>query len=212
MSEEQNTESQTVDPSDIENMTPEQREQEEKSLLRSRLKLMGKNPSPNASVEKLREQYAAAQAGVADEGAKATPDPVPGAEPAPERQLTLHEFLAKKAHKLRRVRITCHNPNKRDLPGEFITVGNNYIGTIKRYVPFGEVTDNGWHIEQCIYDALKSRQYVDIRTKTNKQTGAITVNTRLAAEFGIEDLPDLTPAELKQLGTAQVAAGSADVG
>lgn len=209
MSEQQNTESQTLDPSE---MSPEQREQEEKSMLRSRLKTMGRNPSPNASLETLRQQLNDAMEGKAEEGSKATPDKVPGAEVASGKQLSLHEFLRKKAHKLRRVRITCHNPNKRELPGEFITVGNNYMGVIKRYVPFGELTDGGWHIEQAIYDVLKARQYVDIRTKTDRVTGAISVTTRLAAEFGIEDLPDLTPKELKQLGTAQIAAGTSDVG
>lgn len=208
MSEQQNIESQ-LDPNE---MTPEQRDQEEKAMLRSRLKTMGKNPSPNASVETLRQQLNDAMEGKSDEGAKATPDKVPGAEPAPTKQLSLHEHLRKKAHKLRRVRITCHNPAKRDIPGEFITVGNNYMGVIKRFVPFGEQTDGGWHIEQAIYDVLKNRQYVDIRTKTDKRTGQIHVTTRLASEFGIEDLPDLTPQELKQLATAQIAAGTSDVG
>lgn len=209
MSEQQNTESQTLDPNE---MSPEQRDQEEKSMLRARLKTMGKNPSPNASVETLRQQLTDAMEGKADEGSKATPDKVPGSAPVSGKQLSLHEYLRKKSHKLRRVRITCHNPNKRELPGEFISVGNNFMGVIKRYVPFGEQTDGGWHIEQAIYDVLKARQYVDIRTKTDRRTGAITVTTRLAQEFGIEDLPDLSPLELKQLGTAQVAAGTSDVG
>ncbi|UZV39851.1 hypothetical protein [Xanthomonas virus PB119] len=210
MSEQQNTESQ-LDPNE---MTPEQRELEEKNLLRSRLKSMGLNPSNNASVEKLREQYNNALEGKTNEP-EAPAQPMPGGVAALSvkgKRKSLHQVLRDKAHKLRRVRITCHNPNKRDLPGEFFTVGNNFMGTVKRYVPFGEQTDGGWHIEQVIYDLMKSRQYVDIRTKTDKRTGQITVTTRLAQEFGIEDLPDLTPAELKQLGTAQIAAGTSDVG
>lgn len=209
MSEQQNTESQN-DPNE---MTPEQREAEEKSVIRARLKMMGINPSNNASVETLRAQLESAMAGNPQSNEKPT-EVMPGtpAKPKAAKKVSLHQILRDKAFKLRRVRITCHNPNKRDLPGEFITVGNNFMGTIKRYVPFGEATDGGWHIEQAIYDLLKARQYVDIRTKQDKRTGHIEVTTRLATEFGIEDLPDLTPAELKKLGTAQLVAGTSSVG
>ncbi|AVO23156.1 hypothetical protein RIVERRIDER_75 [Xanthomonas phage RiverRider] len=208
MSEQQNTES--LDPQD---MTPEQRDNEEKAVLRARLKTMGQTPSNNASLETLRAQLEAAMSGKALTQERAA-QPMPGTSTpdAPAKPVSLHTLLRSKASKLRRVRITCHNPNKRDLPGEFFTVGNNYMGTIKRFVPFGETTDNGWHIEQAIYDLMKSRKYVDIRTKTVKGTGQVLVTTRLAAEFGIEDLPDLTPAELKQLATAQLAAGTSEVG
>lgn len=204
MSEQQNTESQL---DENEQKTPEQLEQEEKSMLRSRLKTMGRNPSPNASVETLRTQLEDAMSGKPEQK---EPQPMPGtpAKSVGGKKKSLHQILRTKANKLRRVRITCHNPNKRDLPGEFFTVGNNFMGTIKRFVPFGEQTDGGWHIEQAIYDQMKSRQYVDIRTKTNKMTGEIIVTTRLAAEFGIEDLPDLTPKELKDLAVAQLAAGT----
>lgn len=210
MSEQQNTES--LDP---QNMSPEQRENEEKAVLRARLKTMGQTPSNNASLETLRAQLQSAMSGNAAPTEKVA-QPMPGtdtaSESAPTKPVSLHSYLRAKATKLRRVRITCHNPNKRDLPGEFFTVGNNFMGAIKRYVPFGETTDNGWHIEQAIYDQMKARKYVDIRTKTVKGTGQVIVTTRLATEFGIEDLPDLTPAELKQLATAQLAAGTSEVG
>lgn len=212
MSEQQNTESQ-LDPTE---MSPEMREQEEKTMLRSRLKTMGINPSNNASVETLRQQLESAMAGKPDESQK-TAQAMPGTAPAPtlaagQKQVTLHQHLRNKAFKLIRVRVTCHNPNKINLPGEFFTIGNNFMGTIKRFVPFGEKTDNGWHIEQAIYDLMVARKYVDIRVTHDKRTGHTDVKTRLATEFGLEILPDLTPAELKKLATAQIVAGTSDVG
>jgi hypothetical protein len=130
----------------------------------------------------------------------------PPAAPVPQKKLSMREQLYAEQMRLVRVRITNLDPKKKDLPGEIFTVANEYIGAVKKYVPYGEVSDNGWHIPYCIYQALLERQFVDIRTSKGKN-GVPVVTTRMAREFSLEVLEPLTEEELKQLATAQMAQG-----
>jgi hypothetical protein len=109
--------------------------------------------------------------------------------------------------KLVRVRITNLDPKKKDLPGEIFTVGNEIIGTVAKYIPYGEVTDEGYHIPQIIFDNLKERKFLDVRSYKDKKTGKIKVEQRWATEFAFEVLPQLTPQEVERLRIAQLQAG-----
>jgi hypothetical protein len=124
-----------------------------------------------------------------------------------DRPLTLRERLFKDNMKLIRVRITNLDPKKKDLPGEIITVANRYIGTVKKFVPYGEVTDGGYHIPYVIFKMLKKRKFLNIRSRKGANGQDIT-ETNYVNEFAIEELPMLTQAELTRLAQAQIAAGS----
>jgi hypothetical protein len=146
-----------------------------------------------------------------------TPTAAPLPPEAPPRRLTkqeqqnaLRHQLIRESMALVRCRITNLNPSKKDLPGEIFTVANRYIGTVRKYVPYGEVTDNGYHIPKCIYDQLVDRRFQNIRTVKDKRTGTPRVDSSWAKEFAIEVLPQLTEQELKDLALAQAAAGSID--
>jgi len=128
----------------------------------------------------------------------------------PYEELTEREKIRRDALKLVRCRITNMDPKKADLPGEVLTIANRYIGTVKKFVPYGEVTDDGYHIPNCIYEELESRRFQNIRIIKDRKTGNKTVSATWAKEFAIEVLPPLTPEELAQLATAQIAAGSID--
>ena len=132
------------------------------------------------------------------------------AAPARPKKRTLRQYLLQEEMKLVRLRITNLDPKKKDLPGEIITVANDYIGSVKKFVPFGEVTEGGWHVPYCIYRELESRKFLNIRTIRDRRTGQIHVETNWAREFALEILPTLTQEELTQLGTAQLAAGSVE--
>ncbi len=125
------------------------------------------------------------------------------------KQLSLREQLIADNMKLVRVRITCMDPKKKDLPGEMITVANRFLGNVSKFVPFGEVTEDGYHIPYIIYKMLNKRRFVNIRTRKGKG-GSPIVESGWAKEFAIEVLPPLTESELKRLATAQTAAGSID--
>lgn len=218
--------SQSLEDMDVDEMTPEQREQVEKTMLRERLTQMGVRYSNNAGVEALREKLRVATedgpaAVNAAEEVLEVVDPTPStskAQPAfdavvPELPNTraqtkaeLRNQLRREQMKLVRLRITNLDPKKKEWPGEILTVANEYIGTVSRFVPFGEATDEGWHVEQCLYEMMKERQFLDVITK--KVQGQIIVSHRLVREFSLEVLPQLTQNELTKLGQAQLAAGT----
>jgi hypothetical protein len=117
----------------------------------------------------------------------------------------LRDSLYKTAMRLRRVQIYCLNPAKNDLMGEIISVGNRYIGTVKKLIPYGEATDGGYHIEQVLYDDLKSRKFQQLRFKKSVD-GSRIPESRWVPEYNIVDMPDLTKDELDELKLAQQAA------
>jgi hypothetical protein len=110
--------------------------------------------------------------------------------------------------KLIRVRIQNLDPKKKDLQGEIFAVSNKFLGTVKRFVPYGDTTDEGWHLPYVIYKELVSRKFLQITTTKDRQTKQVKVLKRWVKEFAFEVLPPLTDRELKALAAAQAAAGS----
>lgn len=137
------------------------------------------------------------------------PAKIPVRETKPKK-LSLRQHMLNEQMKLVRCRITNMDPKKKDLEGEVITVANEYLGVVKKFIPFGEVTDDGFHIPFCLYTELKDREFLHIRTVTHPVTKQITTKTSMAREYSIEVLTPLTREELTRLATAQIAAGSLD--
>lgn len=202
----------------------------ELDLLKQRATLMGITFSNNIGEETLRQRIADKQAEL-DAAASGTEntgeegDTVQqeqgevnaleaGAsskeEVTTERPLTLREKIRLEQMRLVRVRITCLDPKKKDLPGEILTVANEYLGTVRKFIPFGEVTDDGYHIPYCLYKMLDARKFLNIRTFKDRRTGTVRVESGYVKEFALEVLDPLTPAELAKLATAQKAAGSVE--
>ena len=178
----------------------------ELEVLKQRATLMNIKFSNNISVEKLREKIEAAQ--VKDEPVvEAAVNPLGANQEEGVKKMTLGQKIRAEQTRLIRVRIQNLDPKKKDLPGEIITVANEYMGTVRKFVPFGEVTDNGYHIPYCIYEFLKERKFINITTRKGKN-GLPDIRATEAREFSIEVLPPLTEAELAQLAQAQIAAGS----
>lgn len=187
---------------------PEEQKPDELAMLKQRARLMNISFSNNIGLEALKLKVDNKLNGIAEE-----PEPLPSDEEvleqaaqydqAPSKKLTLRERLLKENMRLIRLRITNLDPKKKDLPGEIVTVANKYIGTVRKYVPFGEVTDNGYHVPFVIYKFLRKREFLNIRV--TKRGGKEHVETNMAREFALEVLPPLTPAELAQLATTQQA-------
>ncbi len=202
----------------------------ELDLLKQRATLMGIAFSNNIGEETLRQRIADKQAELdaAASGAENTGEEgdtvqqeqgevnalEAGAsskeEVTTERPLTLREKIRLEQMRLVRVRITCLDPKKKDLPGEILTVANEYLGTVRKFIPFGEVTDDGYHIPYCLYKMLDARKFLNIRTFKDRRTGTVRVESGYVKEFALEVLDPLTPAELAKLATAQKAAGSVE--
>lgn len=207
----------------------------ELDMLKSRAKLMGIQFSNNIGVDALKAKIEAKLTGEANppapgpENVGTPPDsnadaPETSRDPAPvitagsgieapkppAKPKSLRQQLMEEQMKLVRVRITNLDPKKKDLPGEIFTVANEYLGTVRKYIPYGEVTDNGYHIPFCLYTALKEREFLNIRTRKDKRTGTPIVESGYVREFALEVLPPLTEKELAQLAASQAAKGGLD--
>lgn len=137
-------------------------------------------------------------------------DPVLDQETLPLNEVTDMVVLRRRMYEenmaLVRVRISNLNPTKKDIPGEFITVHNKYLGTVRKYIPFGEATDNGYHVPRILLEAMKARKFLSMKTKRDRNTGNDVPVTQWVKEFAIEELPPLTKEELEQLARQQAAA------
>lgn len=194
---------------------------DEKASLKLVADQMGITYSNNITVERLKEKIqekrdainnASASTASTDSGAEATkvnPLASPNAEELPEKPLTLRQYLQAEQMKLVRCRITCMDPKKADLTGEIFTVANEYLGTVRKFVPFGEITDNGYHIPYCIYQMMLGREFLQIRI-VKKSGGRQETKTAYVREFSIDVLPDLTKEELSRLANMQASRGDVD--
>jgi hypothetical protein len=133
-------------------------------------------------------------------------------EPKPVK-VTLGETLQQRntrcrqeANRLIRVRLTCMDPNKKNWPGEIITISNSIVGTIKKFVPFN--AEDGYHIPHMIYEHLKSRRYQEF--KKIKVNGRTVMKSFLSKTFAIDVLDPLTKQELKDLADRQALNHSID--
>ena len=175
---------------------------DELTLLKERAKTLGIPVSGNIGVDKLKQKIANKLAGDSEKSEEDTRQDAAMSQRETEQQL--RKRLQKEAMALIRCRIYNLNPSKRDLSGEIITVGNRYIGTVKKFIPFGEQTENGYHIPKILFDDLKRRKFQQIRTTRKK--GQIEVKSRMVPEYNLEILPALTKEELAELALRQEAA------
>lgn len=187
----------------------------ELDVLKDRARLMGLEFSNNIGLDTLKAKVAAKLAEADKPAAKieaavpAQVNALTGEVPeAPVKKLTLRQYMLQEQTKLVRLRITNLDPKKKDLPGEIFTVANESLGTIRKYVPFGEATDDGYHVPFCIYTMMKARVFLNIRTfKDKKNNNQIKIEQNWAREFSLEVLPPLTEDERLALAAAQAAAG-----
>ena len=192
-----------------ENQQPEVIEEEEVqvdelTLLKRRADKLGVPYSNNIGLETLKERVAKAMEGNKEPEAKEEAE-VESADKA-QSVVELRAEKRKEAMKLVRIRYTNMNSRKKDVPGEFFTVANAIVGTIKRYVPYGEAAENGWHVENAIYKMMKRRTFTTTVTKRDDKGRPYNTSVE-RKEFAIEVLDPLTKEELDQLAKDQRASG-----
>lgn len=188
---------------------------DELTLLKERAKAMGIPFSNNISLETLRKRVADKMEGKdeAPEVNALTGDPEIAqamvAKPLNQKDnaVALRKLMHATQMRQVRVRITNMDPKKKDLPGEIWTVANEYLGTVRKFVPYGEQTDDGFHIPYCLYRLLDSKRFLHIRDVKDRTTGIVRQDKVWAKEFSLDVLPTLTQAELDRLAAAQAAAG-----
>lgn len=174
--------------------------------LKEKAKSLGITFSPKIGVDALREKINKSMepakeeittAGNEDEGVVLT---------EVQRKAKTRQDIRMSQLKLVRLRINNMNPSKKDLKGEIFTVANKYLGTVKKFIPYGEDTDEGYHVPHILYEQLKTRKFLQIRKRKVRGTGEEEIIQSMVPEFALEVLPQLTPKELEQLARNQAAA------
>ena len=188
---------------------------DELALLKERAKQMGIPFSNNISLETLRKRISDKMEGkdvpevnpLAGDAEIAAITSAPKKLDAKQNALALRKMMQREQMKLVRVRITNMDPKKKDLPGEIWTVSNEYLGNVRKMIPYGEQTDEGFHIPYCLFRLLQSKRFLHIRTVKDRVTGVERQDKQWVKEFSLDVLPDLTKEELARLAAAQAAAG-----
>ena len=171
---------------------------DELTLLKERATLIGLQYHPSIGLDKLREKVTAALKEPAEVEAV-----VQVAQEVQESEAQVHARYRKEASALIRVRLTCMNPAKQSWEGEIFTVSNSVIGTMKKFIPFH--AEEGWHIPQALLNVIQERHYQAPYTERNSKGQEIR-KYKMAKEFSIEILPNLTGVELKDLANQQAIA------
>ena len=183
---------------------------QEREALKARCQLLGIQTQGNQSNETLRALIRAKQDEMDAAARQANPAAFDEAvETSEGRTPSLREYLKTEALKLVRVRISCMNPQLAKLGSVIITTGNEYTGTVRKVVFFGEKTENGYHIPQIILNVLQRRKFQQIVEERGHQ-GHMVPRARWMKEFNIEILPPLTQKELNALKDRQLATNAID--
>lgn len=171
----------------------------ELDLLKQQADVLGLKYGAQISVDTLRERVNAAKEGKTVAQAK-TETAAPVA--ASSRQAAHDDAM-----KLIRIRLSCMDPAKSEWPGELVTIANDVVGDVKKYIPYNEAFyENGYHVPNIIYQFLKDRKYGAI--KTVKGPKGDVNQTILAPCYNIEVLAPLTEKELQDLAVQQAASKS----
>ena len=191
---------------------------DELSMLKERAKLMGIKHPANISVDDLRAKVNGTLDGSIEEPKEEVAPVVQSEAPVKaqnvvpltkaQQKSALRKAIVEENMKLVRVVVTNLDPKEQKLPGQIFTVANEYLGTVRKYVPYGEATQNGWHIPYCIYKLMKEMQFLLITTTV--KNGKEVTEQRFTRKFSLEVLPPLTPKELATLQASQLASGAID--
>lgn len=181
-------------------------EEQELNLLKQRADVMGIAYKGNIGIVALKAKIDAAQGGDPEEDEGVSTDNMSESE----YEQHMRDEMKRTKLRLIRCRVSNLNPAKNDVRGEIITVANKYLGTVRKFIPFGEQTDGGYHIPQVLVDELNTRKFQQVKTKRVK--GQLVNESRMVKEFAIEVMPPLTEDELRQLGDRQAAASRLEGG
>jgi hypothetical protein len=113
----------------------------------------------------------------------------------------------KEATAQKRVVVTCNDPMKSAWEGEIISVGNDVIGDVKKYIPFD--IEDGWHVPQIILNVLETKECTVFRSKRGKD-GKNVSDTKQIKAYSIRYLEPLTEDELRELSRDQAARQAID--
>lgn len=177
-------------------------EAQELDLLKKRADQLGIKYSNNISLATLRERVNSHLSDDVEE----EEDAQVKADKNTKRQNAIKE-----ATKLVRIRLTVNNTRKTSLYGELFSAGNDVVGSIRKFIPYGaEFYENGYHVPNIILKQLQEKKFLHVYTKRDPVTRENITTQKWMNEFTISILPDLTPKELEELKQRQMATKAID--
>ena len=154
---------------------------------------MGLEFHPSIGVDKLKAKIEKAK------------EPVATKKVVGMNKMEARKGYIKDATKLVRCRVVNMNPTRRESKGEYFSVSNKMVGTVKRFVPF----DVEWHVESIIFTTMKDRKFRKTVEESDGKGGKVSRNVFIP-EFSVEVLEPLTTQQLKDLAADQSARGAID--
>ena len=200
--------------SDPENMldADNQNPADELEMLKTRAATLGLKYAAKIGVDALRKKVAAALSEESQDPEEDEDEDEEDVKPVKRTKQSkaaiyaeTHARMQRDEMKLVRVVITCLNPSKADLKGEILCVANKFLGIVKKFVPFGEATEEGYQLPQCLYNELKSRKFLSLRSFVDRKTQQTVVEQKWVPEFNLEVLDQLTADDLAQMARMQAA-------
>lgn len=167
-------------------------EKDELTLLKERADLIGIKYHPSIGLDKLKEKV--------NEVLVPKETTTSGETHA---QMKMRKI--KEANRLVRVRVTCMDPNRKGWKGDFFTVMNPIIGTVKKFIPFNII----WHVPVVLLKQIKRKkrqEFYEVKAKY----GLKVKRARMVPMYAVEELPDLTKDELEELARQQAMNRSID--
>ena len=127
-----------------------------------------------------------------------------------EDPMIRRRIVRAKALRLSRVRIVNMDPTDAAVPGMLLSVQNKYTGKVQKYIPFGEESENGYHVPEILLDWLRAQTYALRKEIKGGKIGIKQYKTTQVKKFTIEILDPLTKDELAAMALRQAAAGAID--
>lgn len=153
---------------------------------------------------RLRSQTTPTTGNTTSEPVATTSTTTSGNTPTRSETVTVSVNAPSDLLRLLRVNVTCLDPMKKEYKGEIFTVGNDVIGSVKKYVPFN--TTDGWHVPAIIVQQLRDKECQIFQSVKNDKGQEIRTGKTIKA-YIVQELPPLTPEELAELAKVQSAQG-----
>lgn len=182
--------------------TPSMESEEYRKELISRAQLMGIPFHPSAKNETIAAKIAAKLADKPDPEAPEAGAEGNGSEdgkPSDELpELSKQEKELHPAKRLKRVLITCNDPQKADQTGDIISVSNGIVGNIRFYFHFNKP----WHVPEIVLETLKEQK---LFLHSSRKDG-MEIVTREVPRYNIQELPPLDEKGRERIAAKQAAA------
>ena len=167
-----------------------------RELLKEKADLLGVEYKPNVTDKKLQELIEAKMNPKKDEPKQ---EVMPAAKTDDEIVSEAMAKQRKELSKLHRVIVSCNDPQMKDWESSpFYSFSNSIITLPRVSVPFNVE----WHLPKAYYDMMKAMT-CNIPTKGKDLKGRTITVPKEIKKYNIQDLPDLTIDEIKELKQAQ---------